>query len=143
MFLALEIDIKPKRIYIRFCIRVVMINISYSTNAQPIWKLLYPTGAWESQICSCYNFLILFCIFNTCSWNYYYVLSVKSVLRHQNFHQWQCSIVVTCLRQYHMTTIPQCYWRKFLWRHNRLYRLYIRFGIILTQFYINFSRQEH
>ena len=44
---------------------------------------------------------------------------------------------------YHVTTIPQCYWRKFLWRHTRLYRLYIRFGIILTQFYINFSRQEH
>ena len=43
---------------------------------------------------------------------------------------------------YHMTTIPQCYWRKFLWRHARLYRLYIRFGIILTQFYINFSRQD-
>ena len=44
---------------------------------------------------------------------------------------------------YHVTTIPQCYWRKLLWRHTRLYRLYIRFGIILTQFYINFSRQEH
>ena len=44
---------------------------------------------------------------------------------------------------YHVTTIPQCFWRKLLWRHTRLYRLYIRFGIILTQFYINFSRQEH
>ena len=44
---------------------------------------------------------------------------------------------------YHVTTIPQCYWRKLLWRHTRLYGLYIRFGIILTQFYINFSRQEH
>ena len=43
----------------------------------------------------------------------------------------------------HVTTIPQCYWRKLLWRLTRLYRLYIRFGIILTQFYINFSRQEH
>ena len=30
-----------------------------------------------------------------------------------------------------------------LWRNTRLYRLYIRFGIILTQFYINFSRQKH
>ena len=44
---------------------------------------------------------------------------------------------------YQVTTIPQCYWRKLLWRHTRLYRLYIRFGIILTQFCINFSRQEH
>ena len=44
---------------------------------------------------------------------------------------------------YHVTTIPQCYWRKLLWRHTRLYRLYIPFGIVLTQFYINFSRQEH
>ena len=50
------VKIIPKRIYIRFRIRVVVLNGSYSTNTQPIWKLLYPIGAWESQICSCYNF---------------------------------------------------------------------------------------
>ena len=36
----------------------------------------------------------------------------------------------------HVTSILHCYWRKF-------WQLYFRFGIILTQFYINFSRQEH
>ena len=43
----------------------------------------------------------------------------------------------------HVTTIPHCYWRKFWLRNTRLYRLYIRFGIILTQFYINLLIQEH
>ena len=43
----------------------------------------------------------------------------------------------------HVTTILHCYWRKFWWRNTRLYKLSIVFGIILTQFYINFSRQEH
>ena len=44
--------------YIRFCIRFVVLNRSYSTNTQQIWKLLYSTGAWESQTCFCNNFLI-------------------------------------------------------------------------------------
>jgi len=48
----------------QFCIQVVVSNRSYSTNTQPIWKRRYPTGAWESQICSFYNFLFLFCTFN-------------------------------------------------------------------------------
>ena len=43
----------------------------------------------------------------------------------------------------HVTTILLCYWRKFWWRNTRLYKLSLVFGIILTQFYINFSRQEH
>ena len=38
--------------------RVVVLNRSNSTNTQPIWKWLYPTGAWESKICSFYNVLI-------------------------------------------------------------------------------------
>ena len=53
MFLSREIDcvkIIPKRTYIRFCINVVVLNRSYSTNTQPFWKRLYHTGAWEHQI---------------------------------------------------------------------------------------------
>ena len=33
---------------------------------------------------------------------------VYSVLHHQNFHQWQCSILVTWYRQRHVTTILHC-----------------------------------
>ena len=109
-----------QNVYIRFRIKFVVINRPYSTITQPISKLLYPTGAWGSQICSCYNFLILFCIFNTCSWNYYYVLSVKSVLRHQNFHQWQCSKLDMWYSWRHVTTIQHCHWWKFWW-HNTDY----------------------
>ena len=43
----------------------------------------------------------------------------------------------------HVTTILLYCWRKFWWRNTRLYKLSIVFGIILTQFCINFSRQEH
>ena len=66
IFLSREIDKKNcvkcirKFIYMQFCIKVVVLNRSYSRNTQPIWKQRYPTGAWESQVCSYYNFL--FCI---------------------------------------------------------------------------------
>ena len=45
MFLSREIDIKlrqnyTKRAYVRFWIKVVVLNRSYSTISQPIWKRL-------------------------------------------------------------------------------------------------------
>ena len=56
MFLSREIDIKniPKRIYVRFCIRFVILKKSYSTNMQPIWKRRYSRGVWETLVCSYY-----------------------------------------------------------------------------------------
>ena len=66
-----------------------------------------------------------------------------SVSRDPNFLQWQCSIIVTCLRLYHVTNILHCHWRKFGSRDTDTYLTIIRFGIILTQLYANFSRQEH
>ena len=62
---------------------------------------------------------------------------------HQNSNQWQSSIIVMCLRLYHMISIHHCHWREFLSHDTDVYLTYIRFGIILTQFYVNFSRQEH
>ena len=61
----------------------------------------------------------------------------------QNSNQWQCSIIVKCLRLYHVTSILHCYWREFWARHTDVYLTYMRFGMILTQLYVNFSRQEH
>ena len=37
---------------------------------------------------------------------------------HQNSNQWQCSIIVTCLCLYHMTSILHCHWRG-LWSRDR------------------------
>ena len=62
---------------------------------------------------------------------------------HQNSNQWQCSITVTCLLMYHVTSILHCHWRKFGSRDTDTYLTSIRFGIILKQLYANFSRQEH
>ena len=45
--------------------------------------------------------------------------------------------------QYHGTRILHSHWREFWSRDRDIYLTYIRFGIILTQFYVNFSRQEH
>ena len=49
MFLSRENDIKPCQnytcktyIYMRFCLRFVVLNRWYSTNTRPIWKWLYP-----------------------------------------------------------------------------------------------------
>ena len=58
---------------------------------------------------------------------------------HQNFNQWQCSIIVMFLRLCHVTSILHCHWRDFWSRKTDVY-VYIRFGIILTQFCVNFSR---
>ena len=44
----------------QFCIKFVVLNRSYSTNTQPIWKRRYPTGAWKSQVCSYFNLLFNF-----------------------------------------------------------------------------------
>ena len=54
MFLTREIVIKLCQNYTKtdicqiFFIKVVALNRSYSKVTQPIWKRLYPTGAWES-----------------------------------------------------------------------------------------------
>ena len=39
-----------QNVYMRFCIRFVVLNRPYSTNTQPIRKWLYSTRAWEFQI---------------------------------------------------------------------------------------------
>ena len=62
---------------------------------------------------------------------------------HQNSNQWQCIIIVTCLRLYHVTSILHCHLREFWSRDTDVYLTYIRFGIILTQFNVIFSRQRH
>jgi len=67
MFLSQEIDKKlcinytKLYTYVRFCMIFVLLNRSYSTNTQPIWKRQYPGGAWETQVCSYYYLnLIIF-----------------------------------------------------------------------------------
>ena len=45
-----------------FLIKVVGLSRSYSANTKPIWKRIYPTETWESQVCSRYDYLIF--IFN-------------------------------------------------------------------------------
>ena len=60
----------------QFCVKVLVLNRSYLT--QPTWKQRYPTGAWESQVGSYYNFLkVLFCIFNRYNWKYNYIQFVS------------------------------------------------------------------
>ena len=60
----------------------------------------------------------------------------------KNCNQWQCSIIVTRLRLYHVTNILHCQWREFWSRDTDVHLTYILFGIMLTQFYVNFSRQN-
>ena len=61
---------------------------------------------------------------------------------HQNSNQWQYNIIVMCLSLYHVTGILYRHWREFWSRDTDVYLTYIRFGITLTQFYVNSSRQE-
>ena len=60
-------EIIPKRTYVRFLIKVVAINRSYSTITQPIWKRLYLTATWKSQVFSCHDWKQF-----TCLWRVYF-----------------------------------------------------------------------
>ena len=48
MFLSREIDIKLCQIYIKYWIKSVDLNGSYSANTLPIWKRRYPRGACKT-----------------------------------------------------------------------------------------------
>ena len=113
----------------KICKRFVALNRSYSTITQPIWERRYHRRAWEIQVCSCYNLnLIIFSFFKDIIDNIIYT----SGSCHQNSNKWQCSIIVTCLRLYHVTSILHCHWKKFWTLDTDVYLTYIRFGIILT-----------
>ena len=99
--------------------------------------------------------------------SYMYQISCKilyslysRVLCHQNFRQWQCNILVSWYtwQQYctaiggnsgdliqTIQTIPNNIINYELFNTITLIRnlIYIQFGIILTEFFINFLRQEH
>ena len=54
-----------------------------------------------TQVFSIYYFIIfIFILIDIID-----IIIYKSVLRHKNSHQWQCSIVVTCFCLYHVTSI--------------------------------------
>ena len=75
-------------IYIlRFCLRFIKLYRSYLTNAQAIWKQRYK---WI------YKLIFIDIIDN---------IIYASRTCHQNSNQWQSSIIVMCLRLYHVTSI--------------------------------------
>ena len=54
------------------------------------------------------------------------------------------AMLLSCAsRLYHVTIILHCHWREFWSRDTEVYLTYKHFGIILTQLYVNFSRQLH
>ena len=57
--------------------------------------------------------------------------------------QWQCSIIVTCHSQYHVTSLLYYHWMEYWTRDTEVQLTHICFVIILTVFFIDFSRQEH
>ena len=125
MFLFRETDIKlcknyTKTLYIRFRIKVVVLNRSYSTNIQ---RYCTAIGGSSGEVIRIIYILyvIIFAIFSKKIWD------SQSFVEYGSF-QIGCVFVeyylfnTTCLLQN---------------------LIYIRFGIILTPFYIKFSRQEH
>ena len=127
------VKIIPKRIYVRFCIKFVLLNRSYSTNTRNATNL--KTTISHRSLRNSGLLLLLF-EFN----NFSFLINIidniiyTSGSCHQNPNQWQFSIIVICLCLYHVTSILHCYWREFWSRDTEVYLRYIRFDIILTQF---------
>ena len=146
MFLSREIDIKLCQIYTKTFICKILYNICtikqiiFNKHATNLKTTIYRRNLRTSGL------LILGFEFNNFSF-------LKDIIDNiiytsgswgENSNQWQCSIIVTCLRLYHVTSILHCYQREFWSRDTDVYlTYYIRFGIILTQFYVNFLRQGH
>ena len=53
-----------------------------------------------------------------------------SGLCHQHSNQWQCSIIVTCLRLYHVTIILHCHWREFWLFDTDIYTFWYNFDTV-------------
>jgi len=144
MFLSPEIDIKllkkviPKRIYVRFCKRFVVLNRFFNKCANNLKTTISQRSLRNSSL------LLLLFEFN----NFLFLIDIIDNIIYTsgtcdlNSNQWQCSIIVTCVRLYPVTSILHCHWREFWSRDTDVYFTYIRVGIILTQVYVNFSRQE-
>ena len=82
-------------------------------------------------------------LFQNYTKSYIYQISYKiRTIKQTIFNKYATNLKYRC-HVIHVTSILLCYWRKFWWRNTRLYKLSIVFGIVLTKFYINFSRQEH
>ena len=145
MFLSREINIKLCQIYTKIHIDAILykrcsieqvIFDKYATNLKTTISHRSQRNSSQLQLLFEYNnFSFLRDIIN----NIIYAFGTC----HQNFNQWQCRIIVTCLRLYHGTSILHCHWRKSWSRDTEEYLNFLRYGIILTQFYVNFSRQEH
>ena len=112
MFLSREIDIKTvsKSICVRFCIKFVVLNRSYSTNTRNATNLK-TTISHRSRRNS--GLLLLLFEFNNFSFliNIINNIIYTSGSCHQNPNQWQCSIIVTCLCLYHVTSLLHCNWK--------------------------------
>jgi len=85
MFLSRYIYIKLCQNYTKIYIYEILyksigINRSYSANTQTIWIRLHPTETWESQVCSHYMFLFLFCIFFLVITIFYQIEKIQSII---------------------------------------------------------------
>ena len=145
MFLSREIDIKLCQNYTKTYIYQILCKIrsikqiifnKYATNLN--------TKISQRSLINSGLLLLLFEFSNfSCLIDIIDNIIYTSVIHHQNSSQWQCRFIFTCLCLYHVTSILHCHCREFRSRDTDVYLTYIRFGIILTKFCVNFSRQEH
>jgi len=140
MFLSWEVDKKNcvkfiwKFIYIKFCIKIVGLNSSYSGNIQPIWKQRYLQRNLK-------NLGLLFLLFEFNNFSFLIDI-IDNIINtfvscDRNCQQWQCSITITCLRLYHVISILHCHWWEWEWKWEIL-----NFIRIFTFNYCTFSKLQ-
>ena len=145
MFLSRKIDIKRCQNYTKTCIckicsiKQIIIN-KYATNSKmTISKRSLRNSGLGLLLFEFNHFSFFRHIINNIIYTYHVIITpTNGMACHQNSNQWQCSINVTSLRLYHVTSILHCHWREFGSRDTDVYLPCIRFGIILTDFFCQF-----
>ena len=110
-------------VYIR---RIKWIIFNKYVNTYPVWKRRYPTGVWESRVCAP-------------------IIDIMIILftRPDDVTSTPTNgIAVLLSRASNCITWPVIGVVLVTW-YKHIFYIYVRFGIILTQLYVNYSRQEH
>ena len=120
MFLSREIDIKlyqnvSCKILYKLRSTKQIIFIKYGTNLK---TTIYQRSLRNSSLLlSLFEFNIFLKFLIDLIHNFIFAFGTC----HQNSNQWQCSIIITFIRLYHVTSILHCHWREFWSRDTDVY----------------------
>ena len=125
-FNSLQYSVKFNKFFNYFFTKLLLLHDANSGFTRSYWTTYHRFKSWISDLLLNLNTLEFLTLDRDWLIDFASVRVIYFV-RVNIFHQWQCSIVVTCLHLYHVISILLSHWWKFWWRNTdyTLYRLYV------------------